>query len=57
MRGRCEMIFLIVVNSILGIINMYLYSETKKLHNLIAQSVVWIVVGIMIGKLLFKGVV
>ena len=35
---------------------MYYYMETKKLHNLIAQSVVWIVVGIMIGKLLFKGV-
>ena len=51
------MILLIVMNSILGIINMYLYTETKKLHNLIAQSVVWIVVGIMIGKLLFKGVV
>lgn len=46
-------IFFIVTNTLLGILNMWLYKEKGKLVNLLAQALLWITVGMQIGKLVF----
>lgn len=46
-------IFFIVVNTFLGILNMWLYKKKRLSLNLLIQALLWVTVGIQIGKLVF----
>jgi len=46
-------IFFILINTFLGVLNMWLYSRKRLLPNLLVQALLWITVGMQIGKLAF----
>ena len=46
-------IFFIVINTFLGVLNMWIYYENRFLPSLLVQAFLWVTVGMQIGKLVF----